>query len=84
MSISRTGRPRPRKCGRNAPAAAGAGRIERAPADRLQDARRLGAEVITIPHDSSGLGFDLQQLLETIDDLLVLRAEDSFQKRATS
>ncbi len=34
--------------------------------DRL--AQRLGAEVITIPHDASGLGFDLQQLLETIDE----------------
>jgi kynureninase len=34
--------------------------------DRL--AQRLGAEVITIPHDPSGLGFDLEQLLETIDE----------------
>ena len=34
--------------------------------DRL--AQRLGAEVITIPHDPTGLGFDLQQLLETIDE----------------
>jgi len=34
--------------------------------DRL--AQRLGAEVITIPHDPTGLGFDLDQLLETIDE----------------
>jgi kynureninase len=34
--------------------------------DRL--AQRLGAEVITIPHDPTGLGFDLEQLLETIDE----------------
>jgi kynureninase len=34
--------------------------------DRL--ARRLGAEIVTVPHDSSGLGFDLDQLLEAIDE----------------
>jgi len=34
--------------------------------DRL--ARRLGAEIVTIPHDASGLGFDLQRLLDAIDD----------------
>jgi len=34
--------------------------------DRL--AQRLGAEVITIPHDPTGLGFDLDRLLETIDE----------------
>src|SRR5438876_5043239 len=34
--------------------------------DRL--AQRLGAEVITIPHDPSGLGFDLDRLLSTIDE----------------
>ena len=34
--------------------------------DRL--AQRLGAEVITIPHDPTGLGFDLEQLLEAIDE----------------
>ena len=34
--------------------------------DRL--AQRLGAEVITIPHDPTGLGFDLGRLLETIDE----------------
>ncbi len=34
--------------------------------DRL--AQRLGAEVITVPHDPSGLGFDLDRLLETIDE----------------
>src|SRR6266850_7160684 len=34
--------------------------------DRL--ARRLGAEVITIPHDPTGLGFDLDRLLSTIDE----------------
>jgi kynureninase len=34
--------------------------------DRL--AQRLGAEVVTIPHDPSGLGFDLQQLLDAIDE----------------
>lgn len=34
--------------------------------DRL--ARRLGAEVVTIPHDRSGLGFDLDRLLESIDE----------------
>lgn len=34
--------------------------------DRL--ARRLGADIVTIPHDASGLGFDLQRLLEAIDE----------------
>ncbi len=34
--------------------------------DRL--AQRLGAEVITVPHDASGLGFDLDRLLSTIDE----------------
>jgi kynureninase len=31
-------------------------------------ARRLGAEVVTIPHDASGLGFDLDRLLSAIDE----------------
>ena len=31
-------------------------------------ARRLGADIVTIPHDSSGLGFDLDLLLKAIDD----------------
>jgi kynureninase len=34
--------------------------------DRL--ARRLGAEIVNIPHDASGLGFDLDRLLEAIDE----------------
>src|SRR5438132_2817414 len=34
--------------------------------DRL--AQRLGAEVITVPHDASGLGFDLDRLLAAIDE----------------
>jgi kynureninase len=34
--------------------------------DRL--AQRLGAEVVTIPHDPTGLGFDLDRLLEAIDE----------------
>jgi kynureninase len=34
--------------------------------DRL--AQRLGAEVVTVPHDPTGLGFDLDRLLETIDE----------------
>lgn len=34
--------------------------------DRL--AQRLGAEVVTIPHDESGLGFDLERLLSSIDE----------------
>jgi kynureninase len=34
--------------------------------DRL--AQRLGAEVFTVPHDRSGLGFDLQRLLDAIDE----------------
>ena len=34
--------------------------------DRL--ARRLGAEIIDIPHDPTGLGFDLERLLEAIDE----------------
>ena len=34
--------------------------------DRL--AQRLGAEVITIPHDPTGLGFDLDRLLSSIDE----------------
>ncbi len=34
--------------------------------DRL--ARRLGAEIVNIPHDSSGLGFDLDRLLAAIDE----------------
>jgi kynureninase len=38
--------------------------------DRL--ARRLGAEIITVPHDASGLGFNLDRLLEAIDERTVL------------
>lgn len=34
--------------------------------DRL--ARRLGAEIVDIPHDASGLGFDLDRLLSAIDE----------------
>jgi kynureninase len=34
--------------------------------DRL--ARRLGAEIVTVPHDASGLGFDLDRLLSAIDE----------------
>jgi kynureninase len=34
--------------------------------DRL--ARRLGAEIVTVPHDQSGLGFDLDRLLSAIDE----------------
>jgi kynureninase len=34
--------------------------------DRL--ARRLGAEIVTVPHDSTGLGFDLDRLLAAIDE----------------
>jgi kynureninase len=34
--------------------------------DRL--ARRLGAEIVTVPHDCSGLGFDLERLLAAIDE----------------
>jgi len=34
--------------------------------DRL--ARRLGAEIVNIPHDASGLGFDLDRLLAAIDE----------------
>ena len=34
--------------------------------DRL--AQRLGAEVVTVPHDPTGLGFDLDRLLVTIDE----------------
>jgi len=34
--------------------------------DRL--AQRLGAEIVTVPHDSSGLGFDLDRLLAAIDE----------------
>lgn len=34
--------------------------------DRL--ARRLGAEIVDIPHDPSGLGFDLERLLHEIDE----------------
>jgi len=34
--------------------------------DRL--ARRLGAEIVTVPHDASGLGFDLERLLAAIDE----------------
>ncbi len=34
--------------------------------DRL--AQRLGAEIVTVPHDASGLGFDLERLLEAIDE----------------
>src|SRR2546430_6978495 len=34
--------------------------------DRL--AQRLGAEVVTVPHDASGLGFDLDRLLSAIDE----------------
>lgn len=31
-------------------------------------AQRLGAKVVIIPHDQSGLGFDLDRLLEAIDE----------------
>ncbi len=31
-------------------------------------ARRLGAEIVTIPHDGSGLGVDLERLLAAIDE----------------
>lgn len=34
--------------------------------DRL--AQRLGAEVVTIPHDPTGLGFDLDRFLSAIDE----------------
>lgn len=34
--------------------------------DRL--AQRLGAEIVTVPHDASGLGFDLDRLLNAIDE----------------
>jgi kynureninase len=34
--------------------------------DRL--ARRLGADIVDIPHDASGLGFDMQRLLDAIDE----------------
>jgi kynureninase len=34
--------------------------------DRL--ARRLGAQIVNIPHDASGLGFDLDRLLSAIDE----------------
>lgn len=34
--------------------------------DRL--ATRLGAEIVTVPHDASGLGFDLDRLLNAIDE----------------
>ncbi len=34
--------------------------------DRL--AQRLGAEVVTVPHDAGGMGFALERLLETIDE----------------
>lgn len=34
--------------------------------DRL--ARRFGAEIVDIPHDASGLGFDLDRLLNVIDE----------------
>jgi kynureninase len=34
--------------------------------DRL--AQRLGAEIVTVPHDASGLGFDLERLLAAIDE----------------
>lgn len=34
--------------------------------DRL--ARRLGAEIVNVPHDASGLGFDLDRLLNAIDE----------------
>lgn len=30
-------------------------------------ARRLGADIVTIPHDATGLGFDLDRLLKAID-----------------
>lgn len=33
-----------------------------------QLAQRLGAEIVMVPHDSSGLGFDLDRLLEAIDE----------------
>jgi len=33
-----------------------------------QLARRLGAEIVTVPHDASGLGFDLDRLLAAIDE----------------
>jgi kynureninase len=31
-------------------------------------ARRLGAEIVTVPHDASGMGFDLERLLSAIDE----------------
>lgn len=31
-------------------------------------ARRLGAEIVTIPHDATGLGVDLERLLAAIDE----------------
>src|SRR5438046_5775586 len=31
-------------------------------------ARRLGAEIVTIPHDTSGLGFHLQRMLAALDE----------------
>ncbi|HEY3055830.1 MAG TPA: aminotransferase class V-fold PLP-dependent enzyme [Thermoanaerobaculia bacterium] len=34
--------------------------------DRL--ARRLGAEIVNVPHDASGMGFDLDRLLAAIDE----------------
>ena len=34
--------------------------------DRL--ARRLGAEIVTVPHDTSGLGFDVERVIEAIDE----------------
>ena len=34
--------------------------------DRL--ARRFGAEIVTVPHDASGLGVDMDRLLEAIDE----------------
>jgi kynureninase len=34
--------------------------------DRL--AQRLGAEIVTVPHDATGLGFDLDRLLAAIDE----------------
>lgn len=34
--------------------------------DRL--ARRLGAEIVVVPHDASGMGYDLDRLLSTIDE----------------
>src|SRR5437588_11628234 len=38
--------------------------------DRL--ARRLGAEIVNIPHDASGLGFDVERIIEALDERTAL------------